>query len=84
MYVECCLSDSNLDNFPNKLTPMADNLCLVDAGYFINASFPPLLQPERKVDIILSFDYTLDTPLQVSTLGNSNLFSLIPIKCKRL
>ncbi|XP_040189344.1 cytosolic phospholipase A2 delta-like [Rana temporaria] len=56
--------DSSLDNFPNKLTPMADNLCLVDAGYFINASFPPLLQPERKVDIILSFDYTLDTPLQ--------------------
>ncbi|CAI9549816.1 unnamed protein product, partial [Staurois parvus] len=56
--------DSSLDNFPNKLTPMADNLCLVDAGYFINASFPPLLRPERKVDIILSFDYTLDTPLQ--------------------
>ncbi|KAM3920739.1 cytosolic phospholipase A2 delta-like [Leptodactylus fuscus] len=55
--------DSNLDNFPNKLTPLADNLCLVDAGYFINASFPPLLRPERKVDVIISFDYTLDTPL---------------------
>uniref|UniRef100_A0A8C5MPQ2 Phospholipase A2 n=1 Tax=Leptobrachium leishanense TaxID=445787 RepID=A0A8C5MPQ2_9ANUR len=56
--------DTHLDTFPNKLTPLADNLCLVDAGYFINASFPPLLRPERKVDIILSFDYTLDTPLQ--------------------
>lgn len=56
--------DSNLDVFPNKLTPLADNLCLVDAGYFINASFPPLLRPERKVDVIISFDYTLDTPLQ--------------------
>ncbi|XP_053331007.1 cytosolic phospholipase A2 delta-like [Spea bombifrons] len=56
--------DTHLDIFPNKLTPLADNLCLVDAGYFINASFPPLLKPERKVDIILSFDYTLDTPLQ--------------------
>ncbi|XP_072283742.1 cytosolic phospholipase A2 delta-like [Pyxicephalus adspersus] len=56
--------DSSLDIFPNKLTPLADNLCLVDAGYFINASFPPLLRTERKVDIILSFDYTLDTPLQ--------------------
>ncbi|XP_075699619.1 cytosolic phospholipase A2 delta-like [Rhinoderma darwinii] len=55
--------DSNLDNFPNKLTPLADNLCLVDAGYFINASFPPLLRQERKVDVIISFDYTLDTPL---------------------
>ncbi|XP_075049619.1 cytosolic phospholipase A2 delta-like [Mixophyes fleayi] len=55
--------DSNLDIFPNKLTTLADNLCLVDAGYFINASFPPLLRPRRKVDIIISFDYTLDTPL---------------------
>ncbi|XP_068110429.1 cytosolic phospholipase A2 delta-like isoform X2 [Hyperolius riggenbachi] len=55
--------DSNLDILPNNLTPLADNLCLVDAGYFINASFPPLLREERKVDIILSFDYTLDTPL---------------------
>ncbi|KAM4664828.1 cytosolic phospholipase A2 delta-like [Discoglossus pictus] len=55
--------DTHLDIFPNKLTPLADNLCLVDAGYFINASFPPLLTTERKVDIILSFDYTLDTPL---------------------
>ncbi|XP_066464423.1 cytosolic phospholipase A2 epsilon-like isoform X2 [Eleutherodactylus coqui] len=56
--------DSNLDSFPNKLTPLAENLCLVDAGYFINASFPPLLREERKVDVIISFDYTLDTPLQ--------------------
>ncbi|XP_053553805.1 cytosolic phospholipase A2 delta-like [Bombina bombina] len=59
----CTWKDTHLDIFPNKLTPLADNLCLVDAGYFINASFPPLLKPERKVDIILSFDYTLDTPL---------------------
>ncbi|XP_069806545.1 cytosolic phospholipase A2 delta-like [Dendropsophus ebraccatus] len=56
--------DSNLDIFPNLLTPLADNLCLVDAGYFINASFPPLLRQARKVDVIISFDYTLDTPLQ--------------------
>ncbi|KAM8921274.1 cytosolic phospholipase A2 delta-like [Pelodytes ibericus] len=60
----CTWKDTDLDIFPNKLTPLADSLCLVDAGYFINASFPPLLKPERKVDIILSFDYTLDTPLQ--------------------
>ncbi|KAM4690511.1 cytosolic phospholipase A2 delta-like [Rhinophrynus dorsalis] len=58
----CTWKDCHLDSFPNKLTPLAENLCLVDAGYYINASFPPLLRPERKVDIILSFDYTLDTP----------------------
>ncbi|KAE8587140.1 hypothetical protein XENTR_v10021873 [Xenopus tropicalis] len=59
----CTWRDTYLDSFPNKLTPLEENLCLVDAGYFINASFPPLLKPERKVDIILSFDYTLETPL---------------------
>ncbi|MEE6492506.1 hypothetical protein FKM82_016592 [Ascaphus truei] len=57
--------DTHVDAFPNQLTTLAENLCLVDAGYFINASFPPLLRPDRKVDIILSFDYTLDTPLLV-------------------
>ncbi|KAG8449432.1 hypothetical protein GDO86_016182, partial [Hymenochirus boettgeri] len=59
----CTWKDTHLDSFPNKLTPLSDNLCLVDAGYFINASFPPLLRQQRKVDVILSFDYTLDTPL---------------------
>ncbi|KAM9294404.1 cytosolic phospholipase A2 delta-like [Gastrophryne carolinensis] len=56
--------DSHVDLSPNKLTPLSDNMCLVDAAYYINACFPPLLRPERKVDIIISFDYTLDTPLQ--------------------
>ncbi|OCT68552.1 hypothetical protein XELAEV_18039853mg [Xenopus laevis] len=59
----CTWKDTDLDSVPNKLTPLEENLCLVDAGYFINASFPPLLKPERKVDIIISFDYTLETPL---------------------
>ncbi|XP_029454496.1 cytosolic phospholipase A2 delta-like [Rhinatrema bivittatum] len=56
--------DSQLDSSPNQLTPLAEKLCLVDAGYFINASYPPLLRAERNVDIILSFDYTMDTPVQ--------------------
>ncbi|XP_063803704.1 cytosolic phospholipase A2 delta-like [Pseudophryne corroboree] len=36
-----------------------DELCLVDTAYYINASFPPLLREERKVDVMLSFDYGL-------------------------
>ncbi|XP_030071170.1 cytosolic phospholipase A2 delta [Microcaecilia unicolor] len=56
--------DCHLDSSPNQLTPLAENLCLVDAGYFINASYPPLLRSERNVDIILSFDYTMNTPMQ--------------------
>ncbi|XP_061468782.1 cytosolic phospholipase A2 delta-like [Rhineura floridana] len=56
--------DSRLDQFPNQLTPLEDGICLVDAAYFINTSCPPLLRKERKVDIILSFDYSLDNPFQ--------------------
>ncbi|XP_031747205.1 cytosolic phospholipase A2 delta isoform X2 [Xenopus tropicalis] len=55
----CCFKDTELDKFPNKLTPYSDDLCLVDSAYYINASFPPLLREERKVDVILSFDYGL-------------------------
>ncbi|XP_073494932.1 cytosolic phospholipase A2 delta-like isoform X1 [Phyllobates terribilis] len=51
--------DTELDNSPNYLTPSAEELCLVDSAYYINASFPPLLREDRKVDILLSFDYGL-------------------------
>ncbi|XP_062974519.1 cytosolic phospholipase A2 delta-like [Elgaria multicarinata webbii] len=56
--------DSQLDQFPNRLTPSEDGICLVDAAYFINTSCPPLLRKEREVDVILSFDYSLDHPFQ--------------------
>ncbi|XP_078515766.1 cytosolic phospholipase A2 delta-like [Lissotriton helveticus] len=56
--------DCPLDSCPNQLTPSAERLCLVDAAYYINASYPSLLKAERKVDVILSFDYSLNTPLQ--------------------
>ncbi|XP_019352015.1 cytosolic phospholipase A2 delta [Alligator mississippiensis] len=56
--------DSQLDVFPNQLTPSEDDLCLVDAAYFINTSCPPLLRKERNVNIILSFDYSLSTAFE--------------------
>ncbi|KAH0620646.1 hypothetical protein JD844_021312 [Phrynosoma platyrhinos] len=56
--------DSRLDQFPNQLTPSEDDICLVDAAYFINTSCPPFLRKERKVDVMLSFDYTPDNPFQ--------------------
>ncbi|MEE6492513.1 hypothetical protein FKM82_016595 [Ascaphus truei] len=56
--------DTQLDNCPNQLTPSTEELCLVDSAYYINASFPPLLRKERKVDIILSFDYGLTGQFQ--------------------
>lgn len=54
-----CFPETKLDQFPNHLTPMEKELRLVDAGYFINTSCPPLLRKERNVDVILSFDYNL-------------------------
>ncbi|XP_044127742.1 cytosolic phospholipase A2 beta-like isoform X2 [Bufo gargarizans] len=55
----CAFDDTELDNSPNSLTPSTEELCLVDSAYYINASFPPLLRKERKVDILMSFDYGL-------------------------
>ncbi|XP_069806670.1 cytosolic phospholipase A2 delta isoform X2 [Dendropsophus ebraccatus] len=55
----CAFDDTELDNSPNKLTPSSEELCLVDTAYYINASFPPLLREERKVDVLLAFDYGL-------------------------
>ncbi|XP_068110407.1 cytosolic phospholipase A2 delta-like isoform X2 [Hyperolius riggenbachi] len=52
--------DGILNHSPNDLTPSSEYLCMVDSAYYINASFPPLLREERKVDLILAFDYGLE------------------------
>ncbi|KAM9064650.1 cytosolic phospholipase A2 zeta isoform X1 [Sarcophilus harrisii] len=59
---------SHLDAFPNNLTPMKECLYLVDGGFAINSPFPLVLLPQRDVDVILSFDYSLDTPFAVLKL----------------
>ncbi|XP_064148187.1 cytosolic phospholipase A2 zeta [Loxodonta africana] len=68
-YVACrefmAWKDSHPDAFPNQLTPMRDCLCLVDGGFAINSPFPLALLPQRAVDLILSFDYSLDAPFEV-------------------
>ncbi|XP_062973742.1 cytosolic phospholipase A2 zeta [Elgaria multicarinata webbii] len=60
--------DTHLDAFPNKLTPMEENLYLVDGGFSINSPFPLMLQPERDVDVILSFNYSWEAPFEVLQL----------------
>ncbi|XP_004421515.1 PREDICTED: cytosolic phospholipase A2 zeta isoform X1 [Ceratotherium simum simum] len=57
--------DMHPDAFPNRLTPMRDCLCLVDGGFAINSPFPLSLLPQRAVDLILSFDYSLEAPFEV-------------------
>ncbi|XP_038597066.1 cytosolic phospholipase A2 beta-like isoform X1 [Tachyglossus aculeatus] len=56
--------DTILDALPNQLTPSERYLCLLDVGYFVNTSCLPLLPPDRDVDLILSFDYSLDGAFQ--------------------
>ncbi|XP_045143996.1 cytosolic phospholipase A2 beta isoform X2 [Echinops telfairi] len=55
---------TKLDGLPNQLTPGEPHLCLLDVGYFVNTSCPPLLQPTRDVDLILSLDYNLHAAFQ--------------------
>uniref|UniRef100_A0A8D0WP91 Phospholipase A2 n=1 Tax=Sus scrofa TaxID=9823 RepID=A0A8D0WP91_PIG len=55
---------TKLDGFPNQLTPAEPHLCLLDVGYLINTSCPPLLRPTRDVDLILSLDYNLHGAFQ--------------------
>ncbi|KAM6181028.1 cytosolic phospholipase A2 zeta [Erethizon dorsatum] len=68
-YVACrdfmAWKDTHPDGFPNQLTPMRDCLCLVDGGFAINSPFPLTLLPQRSVDLILSFDYSLEAPFEV-------------------
>ncbi|KAM5240886.1 cytosolic phospholipase A2 epsilon isoform 2-T2 [Hipposideros larvatus] len=49
--------DTVLDDFPNQLTESVNHLCLVDTAFFFNASYPPLLRPERKADLIIHLNY---------------------------
>ncbi|XP_061467308.1 cytosolic phospholipase A2 epsilon-like [Rhineura floridana] len=50
--------DTVLDESPNQLRDPADQLELVDTAFFFDTSCPPLLRPERKIDVILHFNYT--------------------------
>ncbi|KAK9409738.1 cytosolic phospholipase A2 epsilon-like [Crotalus adamanteus] len=50
--------DTMLDESPNQLKDSTEHLELVDTAFFFDTSCPPLLRPERKVDVILHFNYT--------------------------
>ncbi|XP_011816447.1 PREDICTED: cytosolic phospholipase A2 delta [Colobus angolensis palliatus] len=57
-------ADCQLDSMPSQLTPQEPQLCLVDAGYFINTSCPSMFRPGRRLNLILSFDYSLSAPFE--------------------
>ncbi|EDL27985.1 phospholipase A2, group IVD [Mus musculus] len=57
-------ADCNLDDTPNQLTPQDPQLCLIDAGCFMNSSCPSLFRPGRQVDLIISFNYNQSLPFK--------------------
>uniref|UniRef100_A0A8C8AR74 Phospholipase A2 n=1 Tax=Otus sunia TaxID=257818 RepID=A0A8C8AR74_9STRI len=54
----CMWKGNMLDSSPNQLNEMGDYLKLIDTAFFINTSCPPILRPERKVDVILHLNYS--------------------------
>ncbi|XP_069579116.1 cytosolic phospholipase A2 beta [Brachyistius frenatus] len=50
--------ETHQDGFPNKLTPSDATLRLMDSGLDINMGCPPVLRPERDVDVIISLSYS--------------------------
>ncbi|KFR07230.1 Cytosolic phospholipase A2 epsilon, partial [Nipponia nippon] len=50
--------DTSLDTSPNDLRCNSEHLELVDAAFFFETSCPPLMRPERKVDVIIHLNYT--------------------------
>ncbi|NXE95138.1 PA24E phospholipase, partial [Menura novaehollandiae] len=54
----CMWKDTVLDSSPNQLSEISDYLKLIDTAFFINTSCPPILRPERKVDVILHLNYS--------------------------
>uniref|UniRef100_A0A673UF46 Phospholipase A2 n=1 Tax=Suricata suricatta TaxID=37032 RepID=A0A673UF46_SURSU len=65
-------ADCELDCTPGQLTPQEPQLCLVDAGYFLNSGCPSMFRPGRRLDLILSFDYSPSSPFE--TLQQAELY----------
>ncbi|XP_077620732.1 cytosolic phospholipase A2 delta [Crocuta crocuta] len=65
-------ADCELDCTPGQLTPQEPQLCLVDVGYFLNTSCPSMFRPGRRLDLILSFDYSPSSPFE--TLQQTELY----------
>ncbi|NXU58317.1 PA24E phospholipase, partial [Turnix velox] len=63
----CLWKDTVLENFPSQLTETAEFMRLADTAGYIDISYPPLMRPERKVDVVLHLNYSSGsqtTPLE--------------------
>ncbi|KFR07231.1 Cytosolic phospholipase A2 epsilon, partial [Nipponia nippon] len=66
--------DTVLENFPNQLTETAEFMCLADTAGYIDISYPPLMRPERKVDVVLHLNYSSGS--QTSPLEEASKYFL--------
>ncbi|XP_026705263.1 cytosolic phospholipase A2 epsilon-like [Athene cunicularia] len=66
--------DTVLENFPNQLTEAAKFMCLADTAGYIDISYPPLMRPERKVDVVLHLNYSSGS--QTSPLEEASKYFL--------
>ncbi|NXK54221.1 PA24E phospholipase, partial [Chauna torquata] len=81
----CMWKDTVLDSSPNQLNEMGDYLKLVDTAFFINTSCPPILRPERKVDVILHLNYSGGSQtLPLDLFSEYCLEQGIPFPCTEL
>ncbi|KAG2468199.1 PA24C phospholipase, partial [Polypterus senegalus] len=63
----CHLQDKNLKNINNVIKK--EFVSLVDAGLAINCAYPLMLHPKRKVDVIISLDYSDGDIFETLTLA---------------
>ncbi|KAJ7344803.1 hypothetical protein JRQ81_000753 [Phrynocephalus forsythii] len=54
----CIWKNTVLDTFPNQLTATSEYLSIVDTAAYLDISYPSLLRPERKVDVIIHLNYS--------------------------
>ncbi|KAK9409733.1 cytosolic phospholipase A2 epsilon-like [Crotalus adamanteus] len=62
--------DCDLDSFPNQLIGAEEHLYLVDNAFALDTSYPPLMRPERKVDVFIHLNYSSGSqlrPLQMAS-----------------
>ncbi|NXV48616.1 PA24E phospholipase, partial [Uria aalge] len=70
----CIWKDTVLENFPSQLTETAEFMRLADTAGYIDISYPPLMRPERKVDVVLHLNYSSGS--QTSPLEEASKYFL--------
>ncbi|XP_044291655.1 cytosolic phospholipase A2 epsilon-like [Varanus komodoensis] len=64
--------DTMLDTLPNQLTTASEYLSLADTALYIDSSYPPLMRPERRVNVILHLNYSSGS--QTATLDEASRY----------